>query len=214
MVQKIVEHVSAHVTEIDNGDIYLPDSKGIMTMSKSLLFNDAHWLCLDGRDDLHLVHELIPNESANRLGARSLRQVLTADSSVATASVSCPQAADVTALLAGVACGVEGATTPLFDFLECADICGSHSVQFFLDMRSHPSTSLLQPTLSQFQGPGLCMFLPEVTLNRMNCMTYVHGNQAFEDNCRYGSCVNLNSAILPSCFWRGLMLILSCSCSR
>jgi hypothetical protein len=40
----------------------------------------------------------------------------------------------------------------LSDLLEVADIAGASQLQVTLDMRSHPSTSLLHPGLARYQG--------------------------------------------------------------
>lgn len=53
----------------------------------------------------------------------------------------------------------------LSDILEVADACGCRHVDFFLDARSHPSQSVLQPGLSALQGPALCVKLSGIVLS-------------------------------------------------
>jgi sacsin len=53
----------------------------------------------------------------------------------------------------------------LSDILEIADAVNCRSVHIHLDTRTHPSQSLLQPGLTAFQGPALCIKLGGVVLS-------------------------------------------------
>ena len=62
-------------------------------------------------------------------------------------------------------CVLSVALLALSDILEVADACGCRHVDFFLDARSHPSQSVLQPGLSALQGPALCIKLSGIVLS-------------------------------------------------
>ncbi len=50
--------------------VWLPDSEGVMAISRHIFFDDAPWLAGSGQS---LVHADIPNDVAEALGAQSLR---------------------------------------------------------------------------------------------------------------------------------------------
>jgi hypothetical protein len=183
----IVEHIGAHAAEIGRTVVYLPDGKGRMAPAEELFFNDANWLApsLEGRDDVRLVHPDVDRLVAEALGARSLRQLLSADSSLSMTYIGCPSIVDVRS----VAPDSAGDSSLLLELLETADVCGSTDIQFILDFRSHPGVSLLVPTLAQFQGPSLCVFLPEVVLARKELTELLSPRGAsFRGRpCRFGS---------------------------
>ena len=53
----------------------------------------------------------------------------------------------------------------LFDLLEVADSCGARSLEVLLDLRSHGTQSLLQPSLGCFQGPAVTVRFDGVVLS-------------------------------------------------
>jgi|LauGreSBDMM110SN_4_FD.fasta_scaffold152005_2 hypothetical protein len=53
----------------------------------------------------------------------------------------------------------------LWGLLELADLLGSPRLHLFLDHRHHPAQSLLHAGLAPYQGPALCVVMPEVTLS-------------------------------------------------
>lgn len=182
---KLVAELGDRVTEIVQGTVLIPDNLKVLVPASQLLFNDASWLSLEGRDDLKVCHPDISTTAAEKLGARSLRHMLAADSSISTSAVACPAASDVRAALETA----EGCPSVLFDLLEVADMCGSSGASFVLDLRQHRSISLLQPTLAQFQGPSLCFFMPETVLNRheISELMRAHGAGFRGTPTRYGS---------------------------
>ena len=50
--------------------VWLPDSEGVMALSRHIFFDDAPWLAGGGQ---RLVHRGIPNGVAEALGCQSLR---------------------------------------------------------------------------------------------------------------------------------------------
>ena len=110
------------------------------------------------------MHSRVSREDAEALGARSLRATLSADAALAsrsTVDLLCPSADDVGAALQ---LGRGDTACALFELLEVAEVLQAPRMQFVLDFRRHPARSLLQPTLAQFQGPGLCAFIPDLVL--------------------------------------------------
>ena len=96
---KLVAEIGERVTEIGNESVLIPDSRKVLIPASQLLFNDASWLSLESREDLKVCHPDISSDAAERLGARSLRHMLAADSSITTSAVACPSAGDVRAAL-------------------------------------------------------------------------------------------------------------------
>jgi sacsin len=139
--------------------IYLPDAVGVMAPAAELLFNDAAWLAGGGGDELRLVHPLVPNAAAERLGSRSLRYIFLVDTEL-TDRLACPPAAALAKLLAGY----DDAICMLLDILDVADCAGATGVTFTLDERQHGRTSLLTPALAAFQGPALLVRLEGAAL--------------------------------------------------
>ena len=198
VVLGIVSHIGAHAAELGRTLVYLPDTRGCMVPASELLFNDANWLSdsLEGRADIKLAHPDIERLVAETLGSRSLRQMLSADSSLSMTYIGCPSVADVRSNL----CTASSANV-LLELLDTADVCGAADIQFILDFRSHPAVSLLQPTLAQFQGPSLCIFLPDVVLTHKDMSELLHPRApSFHgDPCRYGrgllSCFQLGDVM-------------------
>jgi hypothetical protein len=110
--------------------------------------------------------------------------MLAADSSISTSTVACPSAAAVRAALAATDC-----SPVLFEFLEMADMCACTGLSVVIDLRQHRSVSLLQPTLAQFQGPALCLFLPDTILSRheLSELMRAHSAGLRGTPCRYGA---------------------------
>ena len=182
---KLVAEIGERVTEIGNESVLIPDSRKVLIPASQLLFNDASWLSLESREDLKVCHPDISSDAAERLGARSLRHMLAADSSITTSAVACPSAGDVRAALDAA----ESCPSAIYDMLEVADMAGSSGLSLALDLREHRSVSLLQPTLAQFQGPAICFFMPDTILSRheISELMRAHGAGFRGVACRYGA---------------------------
>jgi len=50
--------------------VFLPDSEGVLTVSRRMFYNDTPWLAGSGQP---MVHRDIPNDVAEALGCLSLR---------------------------------------------------------------------------------------------------------------------------------------------
>ncbi|PKI36689.1 hypothetical protein CRG98_042919 [Punica granatum] len=68
------------------------------------------------------------------------------------------QKVDLTRRIREVLLNYPEGTTVLKEIIQNADDAGASSVRLCLDRRSHPSHSLLSPSLSHFQGPSLLAF--------------------------------------------------------
>ena len=75
--------------------------------------------------------------------------------------VKCLSASEVAAALAEEQAQ---ASSVLWDIVEFADAAGAESLHVMLDCRQHGQQSLLQPGLSGFQGPALCIAIPGTLL--------------------------------------------------
>jgi hypothetical protein len=138
---------------------YLPDTLGVLSLASSLMYNDAPWLA--HQEDQRMVHQDVSAEIALALGAKSLRYHHQVENQTSE-RLPCPPASLLKQLLAVQA---DSALLSLSDILEVADAVGCREVTFHLDARTHPSQSLLQPGLSAFQGPALCIKLGGVVLS-------------------------------------------------
>ncbi|EFJ44918.1 hypothetical protein VOLCADRAFT_118510 [Volvox carteri f. nagariensis] len=164
------------------GHFFVPDAAAVMTPGPELFFNDAEWL--DARH-VQMAHGALPQTTAEALGVRSLRYAHEVEAQL-TAALPCPSPGELRERLglaaaqasegrgvadpsgasaAGASAGEAAAATFLFELLEVADALGLRGVRLVLDVRQHPAQSLLQPALAAFQGPALCVVLPEVVLS-------------------------------------------------
>ncbi|GLI60510.1 hypothetical protein VaNZ11_002673 [Volvox africanus] len=158
------------------GPFFVPDASGVMTPSPELFFNDAEWLDARG---VEMAHAALPQATAEALGVRSLRYAHEVEAQL-TAALPCPSPGELRERLgiptpeaqvqaqpdaASSISPEDAASTFLFELLELADALGLRTVRLVLDVRQHPAQSLLQPTLAAFQGPALCVVLPEVALS-------------------------------------------------
>jgi hypothetical protein len=149
------------------GDLGTADSTGITKSPPTLRF----------------THASISQAAASKLGARSLRELFAVDQS-STHRIQCPSGPAVRAFLKGgfegdFGGGTENAENSVYgenptpdahadaahvaiaaaawDLVAIAETIGAHSVEISLDLNNYPTRSLLQPQLSQYQGPALCV---------------------------------------------------------
>uniref|UniRef100_A0A453DFD4 Sacsin n=1 Tax=Aegilops tauschii subsp. strangulata TaxID=200361 RepID=A0A453DFD4_AEGTS len=121
--------------------LVIPDSFGVLTPSRNLLYNDAPWMDTDPTSK-HFVHHSIGNDLANRLGVRSLRGSSLLDDELMR-DLPCMEYAKISELLA-----LYGESDfLLFDLIELADSCNAKKVHLIYDKRDHPKQSLLQQNL-------------------------------------------------------------------
>lgn len=146
-----------------NTNVFLPSAEGTFHKADTMTYNDASWLAetleKNGGKFLHFVHPDIGNETARILGAKSLRQVLSAYESGMKA-IPCPKSESLKQLFTerrkidGKDRHVDDARAVL-ELIELAEMREGQSVNIMIDNRTHGSESILHPMLNQAQGPGL-----------------------------------------------------------
>ncbi|XP_050232119.1 uncharacterized protein LOC126680894 [Mercurialis annua] len=149
------------MSEASNTSLLMPDSSGVLMVSRDLVYNDAPWMENSALTGKHFIHPSISNDLANRLGVKSLRCLSLVDEDM-TKDLPCMDFAKINELLA-----LYGNNEfLLFDLLELADGCKAKKLHLIFDKREHPRQSLLQHNLGDFQGPALVAVLEGVNLNR------------------------------------------------
>ena len=141
----------AAVTLADLGQVFVPDSQGVLTLVTACSFDDAPWisaLLVQKGSSIRFTHPLL-GADALALGARSLRQQLFAGDEMV-----CPDAAKLCALL-----HTDGIFDALCDVLALADGLGAHSLHIMYDSRQHARESLMHPGLAAAQGRALLIHL-------------------------------------------------------
>ncbi|CAM0901691.1 unnamed protein product [Alopecurus aequalis] len=129
--------------------LVIPDSFGVLTPSRNLVYNDAPWMDTD-TSSKHFVHHSIGNDLANKLGVRSLRGSSLLDDELMR-DLPCMEYAKISELLA-----LYGESDfLLFDLIELADSCNAKKVHLIYDKRDHPKQSLLEQNLGDLQGSSL-----------------------------------------------------------
>ncbi|KAM3391279.1 hypothetical protein ACQJBY_012755 [Aegilops geniculata] len=140
--------------------LVIPDSFGVLTPSRNLLYNDAPWMDTDPTSK-HFVHHSIGNDLANRLGVRSLRGSSLLDDELMR-DLPCMEYAKISELLA-----LYGESDfLLFDLIELADSCNAKKVHLIYDKRDHPKQSLLQQNLGDLQGSSLTVVFEGTMISR------------------------------------------------
>lgn len=128
--------------ETSEYSILVPDTSGILKPVKGLVYNDAPWLTGTNMEVKNFVHSSISNDLAERLGAKSLRNMSFMDQEV-TKDIPCMDHTRIAELLKRY--GDDNLL--LFDLLEIADRCEAKKLHVVYDKRDHPKQSLLQPNL-------------------------------------------------------------------
>lgn len=132
--------------------LVIPDSFGVLTPSRNLVYNDAPWMNADPTSK-NFVHRSIGNDLANRLGVRSLRGSSLLDDELMR-DLPCMEYAKISELLA-----LYGESDfLLFDLIELADYSNAKKVHLIYDKREHPKQSLLQQSLGKTETVSIQLF--------------------------------------------------------
>lgn len=135
----------SQVPDVLLNSLVIPDSFGILTPARNLVYNDAPWMNADSTSK-NFVHISIGNDLANRLGVRSLRGSALLDDELMR-NLPCMEYAKISELLA-----LYGESDfLLFDLMELADYCNAKKVHLIYDKREHPKQSLLQQSLGMVE---------------------------------------------------------------
>ncbi|KAI3443790.1 hypothetical protein Pfo_000455 [Paulownia fortunei] len=176
----IAQHLAeAHFCE-DQTNIYLPDVSGRLLNATNLVYNDAPWLLEnEGSDNLFgnaaislgakqavhkFVHGNISHDIAEKLGVRSFRRILLAESadsmnlSLSGAAEAFGQHEALTTRLRHILEMYADGPAVLFELVQNAEDAGASNVIFLLDKSHYGTSSLLSPEMGDWQGPALYCF--------------------------------------------------------
>ena len=153
--------------------IYLPDEEKIMHETSVLADNvNLEWIetsqlyqqFVKNKNCL-LVHKIIPQERAVKLGVNRLTHLLFPSHSVRLAYTKFGQHEEITHRLKRLVDDYENDIDIFKELIQNADDAGATEVKFLVDWRYHPQTSLIAKDLAVWQGPALI----------------VHNNATFSD---------------------------------
>ncbi|KAG2569738.1 hypothetical protein PVAP13_7NG437900 [Panicum virgatum] len=175
----VVQHLAEFRFQDQQTQIYLPDSSSRLCLSSELVFNDAPWLldfghdisgtassmALSSKKYVHnFVHGNISNDVAERLGVRSLRRLLLAESSdsmnlsLSGVAEAFGQHEDLTTRLKHIVEMYADGSGILFELVQNAEDAKASEVVFLLDKTQYGTSSILSPEMAEWQGPALYCF--------------------------------------------------------
>lgn len=176
--------IAQHLSEVQchkQVTIYLPDTSGRLYPATDLVYNDAPWLLgFDEVDTLFggsstarlsakwtsqkFIHGNISNKVAEKIGVRSLRRILLAESadslnfSLAEACEAFGQHEALTTRLRHILDMYADGPGILFEMVQNAEDAGASEVVFLLDKTQYGTSSILSPQMAKWQGPALYCF--------------------------------------------------------
>lgn len=173
--------IAQHLGDVhhENGiQIFLPDTSLRLFNAADLVYNDAPWLLESEslRDNaivsslqtnlnsLKLVHGNISNDVAEKLGVRSLRRMLLAESadsmnlSLSGAAEAFGQHEALTTRLKHILEMYADGPGILFELVQNAEDARAFQVVFLLDKSQYGTESVLSPEMADWQGPALYCF--------------------------------------------------------
>lgn len=177
--------IAQHLAEVqlyeDQTKIYLPDASCRLVNATDLVYNDAPWLL--GAEDpgssfgnasnialtakrtvQKFVHGNISNDVAEKLGVRSLRRMLLAESadsmnvSLSGAAEAFGQHEALTTRLKHILEMYADGPGVLFELVQNAEDARASEVIFLLDKTQYGTSSVLSPEMADWQGPALYCF--------------------------------------------------------
>ncbi|KAK1380492.1 Sacsin [Heracleum sosnowskyi] len=175
--------VAQHLAEVQYFEeqikIFLPDQSCRLVDATDLVYNDAPWL-LGSEDNLFgnastvalnakrtvqkFVHGNISNDVAEKLGVRSLRRMLLAESadsmnmSLSGSAEAFGQHEALTTRLKHILEMYADGPGVLFELVQNAEDAGASEVTFLLDKTQYGTSSVLSPEMADWQGPALYCF--------------------------------------------------------
>lgn len=159
--------------------IYIPDSSSRLFPASDLVYNDAPWLLDPGdgltrkisktdlyseKDVCRFVHGNISNDVAEKLGVRSFRRILLAESSdsmnlsLSGVAEAFGQHEALTTRLKHIIEMYADGPGILFELVQNAEDAGASEVSFLLDKTQYGTSSVLSPEMAEWQGPALYCF--------------------------------------------------------
>ncbi|KAJ3692968.1 hypothetical protein LUZ60_012063 [Juncus effusus] len=168
MAGLVVQHLAEFQFQDFKVQIYLPDSTSRMCPSTDLVFNDAPWLLESGENNKAYVHNFvhgnISNDMAEKLGVRSLRRFLLAESSdsmnltLSGVAEAFGQHEALTTRLKHIVDMYADGPGILFELVQNAEDARASEVVFLLDKTQYGTSSILSPEMAEWQGPALYCF--------------------------------------------------------
>lgn len=175
--------VAQHLAEVQYFEeqikIFLPDLSCRLVDATDLVYNDAPWL-LGSEDNLFgnsstvalnakrtvqkFVHGNISNDVAEKLGVRSLRRMLLAESadsmnvSLSGSAEAFGQHEALTTRLKHILEMYADGPGVLFELVQNAEDARASEVTFLLDKTQYGTSSVLSPEMADWQGPALYCF--------------------------------------------------------
>lgn len=177
--------IAQHLVDVRSNEaeikIYLPDVSGRLIIATDLVYNDAPWLLgseepnnsfgnastlalTAKRTVQRFVHGNISNDVAEKLGVRSLRRTLLAESadsmnlSLSGAAEAFGQHEALTTRLKHILEMYADGPGILFELVQNAEDARASEVTFLLDKTQYGTSSLLSPEMADWQGPALYCF--------------------------------------------------------
>lgn len=177
--------IAQHLVDVRSNEaeikIYLPDASGRLIIATDLVYNDAPWLLgseepnnsfgnastlalTAKRTVQRFVHGNISNDVAEKLGVRSLRRTLLAESadsmnlSLSGAAEAFGQHEALTTRLKHILEMYADGPGILFELVQNAEDARASEVIFLLDKTQYGTSSLLSPEMADWQGPALYCF--------------------------------------------------------
>lgn len=175
----VVQHLAEVQFQYLQLQIYLPDVSSRLLPSSDLVFNDAPWLLDVGenafgdatnfslkskRNVYNFVHGNISNDVAEKLGVRSLRRLLLAESSdsmnlsLSGVAEAFGQHEALTTRLKHIVEMYADGPGILFELVQNAEDAQASEVIFLLDKTQYGISSILSPEMAEWQGPALYCF--------------------------------------------------------
>ena len=140
---------------LDKAMIYLPSRDGEMHRASDMTYDDAPWLSAIVKKTRHVfVHPDVGNEVARNLGAKSLRDVLSANQN-GMVKIPCPKFESLHQLLKHRNITDIECCRTILEIIEIAEMKGVKQVSVMIDSRSHGTMSLVHPCLAPTQGPSI-----------------------------------------------------------
>jgi len=145
------------LSTLDRTCFYLPCQNGILHNAEDMTYDDAPWLSAIVKKTKHIfVHPDITNEVARILGAKSLRDVLSANQN-GMVKIPCPKFDALHQLLKNRDISHVECCRTVLELIEIAEMRGTKQVSIALDKRTHGTMSLVHPCLDSAQGPALIL---------------------------------------------------------
>ncbi|XP_072965979.1 uncharacterized protein [Typha angustifolia] len=175
----VVQHLAEFQFQELQTQIFLPDASSRLCQSTDLVYNDAPWLldvgestyadaskiAINSKKNVHnFVHGNISNDVAEKLGVRSLRRLLLAESSdsmnlsLSGVAEAFGQHEALTTRLKHIVEMYADGPGILFELVQNAEDAQASEVVFLLDKTQYGTSSILSPEMAEWQGPSLYCF--------------------------------------------------------